>query len=501
MPLHMRLPKLKGFTNRSAPSTRSSTWTARRRCSPQGGAVSVDDLVAAGAVRKDQLVKVLGAGDIAVAAPGQRAQVLRLAPRRRSPRPAAPPRSLRLRRRARRRATQPRPCRSPRIAAGDVPTGRVARRDARAGVQRPVRRSGRRARRADRALADPSRPVPLAISPTPAARRRTVLTAFARAFRTPDLRKKLLFTLGIIALFRLGVAASRRRACLRRNVHDLPRATSQTTRLYSAWSTCSAAARCCSCRSSRSASCRTSPQHHHPAARRGHPAAETLKKEGQAGAGQAHPVHPLPHDRAGDPAVAPASSRWPAPARPVPGCASSNQIIPNTVDASRSSLMVITMTAGTARDHVAGRADHRPRHRQRHVAADLHLDRRPLPEPARTIHQANGRRSSFIDRDRWSASLVVALVVFIEQAQRRIPVQYAKRMVGRRMYGGTSTYIPLKVNQAGVIPVIFASSLLYLPPLVAQLSATATRRLGRSGSQNYLDHGRPPALHGHLLRC
>ena len=55
---------------------------------------------------------------------------------------------------------------------------------------------------------------------------------------------------------------------------------------------------------------------------------------------------------------------------------------------------------------------------------------------------------------------IIALVVFVEQAQRRIPVQYAKRMVGRRMYGGSSTYIPLKVNQAGVIPVIFASSLL-----------------------------------------
>lgn len=64
--------------------------------------------------------------------------------------------------------------------------------------------------------------------------------------------------------------------------------------------------------------------------------------------------------------------------------------------------------------------------------------------------------------------LVITLVVFIEQAQRRIPVQYAKRMIGRKMYGGTSTYIPLKVNQAGVIPVIFASSLLYLPQLILQ---------------------------------
>ncbi|MFE2579102.1 preprotein translocase subunit SecY [Streptomyces sp. NPDC059378] len=65
---------------------------------------------------------------------------------------------------------------------------------------------------------------------------------------------------------------------------------------------------------------------------------------------------------------------------------------------------------------------------------------------------------------------MVGLVVFVEQAQRRVPVQYAKRMVGRKLYGGTATYIPLKVNQAGVVPVIFASSLLYIPALIAQFS-------------------------------
>jgi preprotein translocase subunit SecY len=64
--------------------------------------------------------------------------------------------------------------------------------------------------------------------------------------------------------------------------------------------------------------------------------------------------------------------------------------------------------------------------------------------------------------------LVIVLVVFVEQSQRRIPVQYAKRMVGRRMYGGSSTYIPIKINMSGVIPVIFASSLLAIPGLVAQ---------------------------------
>ena len=65
-------------------------------------------------------------------------------------------------------------------------------------------------------------------------------------------------------------------------------------------------------------------------------------------------------------------------------------------------------------------------------------------------------------------ALIVA-VIFLEQGQRRIPVQYAKRVVGRRMTTGGSTYIPLKVNQAGVIPIIFASSVLYFPTLLASV--------------------------------
>ena len=63
--------------------------------------------------------------------------------------------------------------------------------------------------------------------------------------------------------------------------------------------------------------------------------------------------------------------------------------------------------------------------------------------------------------------LVMLGILFMEQGQRRVPVQYAKRMVGRRLVGGSTTYIPLKVNQSGVIPVIFASSILYLPILYA----------------------------------
>jgi preprotein translocase subunit SecY len=80
--------------------------------------------------------------------------------------------------------------------------------------------------------------------------------------------------------------------------------------------------------------------------------------------------------------------------------------------------------------------------------------------------------------------LIITSVVFMEQGQRRIPVQYAKRMIGRRMYGGTSTYLPLKVNQAGVIPVIFASSLLYLPELVSNLVGNST---STSGWQTFIN--------------
>jgi len=64
--------------------------------------------------------------------------------------------------------------------------------------------------------------------------------------------------------------------------------------------------------------------------------------------------------------------------------------------------------------------------------------------------------------------VVIAVIVFVERGQRRIPVQYAKRIVGRRVYGGQSTHLPLKVNTAGVIPPIFASSLIIFPATIAQ---------------------------------
>ena len=91
--------------------------------------------------------------------------------------------------------------------------------------------------------------------------------------------------------------------------------------------------------------------------------------------------------------------------------------------------------------------------------------------------------------------VVMGAVVFVEQSQRRIPVQYAKRMVGRRTYGGNNTYIPIKVNMAGVVPVIFASSLLYLPALIAQFNQPAAGQAPAewvTWVQNYLTRGDHP---------
>src|SRR3954463_9890431 len=70
------------------------------------------------------------------------------------------------------------------------------------------------------------------------------------------------------------------------------------------------------------------------------------------------------------------------------------------------------------------------------------------------------------------AIAVIVAVVFMQEGQRRIPVQYAKRVVGRRMSGGGSTYLPLRVNMAGVIPVIFAASIMAFPPTIGQLLNT-----------------------------
>ena len=93
-----------------------------------------------------------------------------------------------------------------------------------------------------------------------------------------------------------------------------------------------------------------------------------------------------------------------------------------------------------------------------------------MPQDLLSIARGDGGAGKFLAV---LATITVATVavVFIEQATRRIPVQYAKRMIGRRQYGGSTTYIPIKINTAGVIPVIFASSILSMPQLVSQFGS------------------------------
>jgi len=86
--------------------------------------------------------------------------------------------------------------------------------------------------------------------------------------------------------------------------------------------------------------------------------------------------------------------------------------------------------------------------------------------------------------------VVIAFVVLVERGERRIPVQYAKRVVGRRMMGGQSTHLPMKVNAGGVIPVIFASSILTFPQTLGQLEAVKENRYLR-GMLNAINYGEP----------
>ncbi|HWH31898.1 MAG TPA: preprotein translocase subunit SecY [Egibacteraceae bacterium] len=141
-------------------------------------------------------------------------------------------------------------------------------------------------------------------------------------------------------------------------------------------------------------------------------------------------------------------------------------LIPNPTIGTRA-LMVLTLTAGTAFIMWLGELI-----TQRGIGNGMSIlifasIISQLPAQGSQILQTAGAVVFVIVM--FTGLLLLVGVVFMEQGQRRIPVQYAKRQLGRRTYGGTQTYIPLKVNQSGVIPIIFASSLLYLPQLAASI--------------------------------
>ncbi len=290
-----------------------------------------------------------------------------------------------------------------------------------------------------------------------------MLGAFASAFRTPDLRRKLLFVAMIVVIFRLGsqipapgVNVGNVQACFRQIEND---GLYGLINLFSGGALLQLTIFALGIMPYITASIILQllvvviPR------------LETLKKEGQAGQTKI-----TQYTRYLTLALAVLQATG------IVALARSRQLLrgcPNALLYNEDSLMtvvvmVVTMTAGTAVIMWLG---------------ELITDRGIGNGMSILIFTqvVSGFPSSLwqvkVSRGWWVFALVMAIglvlvaaVIFMEQGQRRIPVQYARRMVGRKMFGGSSTYIPLKVNQAGIIPVIFASSLLYLPAMAAQFS-------------------------------
>jgi preprotein translocase subunit SecY len=310
-----------------------------------------------------------------------------------------------------------------------------------------------------------------------------MLTAFIRAFRTPDLRKKLLFTLGILILFRFGASLptpgiSEKAVTACSNI-------AQSSNLASVY----AIVDLLSGNALRYMSVFALGIMPYITASIilqlltvVIPRLETLKNEGQAG--QTKITQYTRYLTIGLAILQ--STGYIELARSgtlFPGC--TQQVIPNA-SVFRIATMVVIMVAGTAVIMWLG---------------ELITDRgvgngmsvliftqviAVIPGELLEVYQQKGTFIALVAIV--VIVVIVAFVVFMEQAQRRIPVQYAKRMVGRRMYGGTSTYIPMKVNQAGVIPVIFGSSLLYIPQLAVSLFGnTSHPKAWQSWVQGHLE--------------
>ncbi|HLS74180.1 MAG TPA: preprotein translocase subunit SecY [Actinomycetaceae bacterium] len=289
-----------------------------------------------------------------------------------------------------------------------------------------------------------------------------MLSAFAQAFRTPDLRRKLLFTLGIMAIFRLGsaiptpgVSYPNVQQCLTMagGTNDLL----GLVNLFSGGALLQLSIFALGIMPYITASIITQ------LLRVVIPHFEALQKEGQQG--QAKLTQYTRYLTIGLAVLQ--STTMITMARSgnlIPGCP-----VPLIPDDSWTTivLMIIVMTAGTGLIMWLGELI-----TERGVGNGMSLlifTSIAAGFPS-ALWSVGGAANGIANVTIVVALLLVItlLVVFVEQSQRRVPVQYAKRMVGRRMYGGSSTYIPIKINMAGVIPVIFASSLLALPGLFAQ---------------------------------
>ena len=295
-----------------------------------------------------------------------------------------------------------------------------------------------------------------------------MLSAFTQAFRTPDLRAKLLFTLGIMALFRLGsilpapgVNLANVKTCIGQTQDQ---GLLSLVNVFSGGALLQLSVFALGIMPYITASIIIQ------LLRVVIPRFEELHKEGQAGTAKLTEYTRYLTIGLGllqsSTIVATASS-----GRLFPGC--THEIIPGG-SVLTMLLMVITMTAGTGLIMWLGELI-----TERGIGNGMSLliftsIVAQFPSNMFSIAGGNGGAAKFLIVVGVVLAATLA-VVYIEQAQRRIPVQYAKRMIGRRQYGGSTTYIPVKINTAGVIPVIFASSILAMPQLVSSFASPTSK--------------------------
>ncbi len=298
-----------------------------------------------------------------------------------------------------------------------------------------------------------------------------MLSAFVRAFKTPDLRRKLLFTLALMALFRVGsfvptpgISYSNVETCLApggmagNDLMGLVNLFSGGALLHLSvfalgimpYITASIIIQLLTVVI---------------------PHFEALKDEGQSGTSKL--TQYTRYLTIGLAVLQ--STTYVAVARSgnlFPGCSVGTQIIPDQ-SIQVILIMILTMTAGTGLIMWLGELI-----TERGIGNGMSLliftsIAAGFPSSLWAIGQDQNLGYGVMAIVIAVGLVIVAAVIFVEQAQRRVPVQYAKKMIGRRVYGGSSTYIPMKVNMAGVIPVIFASSMLYIPGLIAQFNTPA----------------------------
>ena len=294
-----------------------------------------------------------------------------------------------------------------------------------------------------------------------------MLSAFVQAFKTPDLRRKLLFTLGIMALFRLGSVLPTPGVSLK-NVQTCVGQAEDASLLsliniFSGGALLQLSVFALGIMPYITASIIIQ------LLRVVIPRFEELHKEGQAGTAKLTEYTRYLTIGLGvlqsATIVATAANGQLFPTCTVP-------VIPNDSPVNLA-LMIVTMTAGTGVIMWLGELI-----TDRGIGNGMSLliftsIVARFPQNLGSILTGSGGASKFF---MVIAVILVATiaVVFVEQGTRRIPVQYAKRMIGRRQYGGSTTYIPIKINTANVIPVIFASSILAMPQLVSQFSPNSS---------------------------